>query len=371
MQRWLRPFLVLFALGAAFCITFVWPQQNGLDFDIDTSPRAKAAKKRVPYDLSQVRVLKAVITKVNQNYVEPERIDHRRMLLAGLNAIQANVPPVLVHADADERFDDREPRTRRDVEDMGDSQRRTPCGQCAGTPCRGILDRHTLVRRHSQRFRGRQVRRRIRLSLPHLVTGHHCGERAGGRSSDHRVSETSPRHRHERAGNSGRPARDEQLRRSVAPREMPADSLDDAVEQPLHDLFGVEVDPATRAQLDRRVDEVEPDDRVRVGLRPAATELGDERVFALHPVRLGVDQRAVHVPQDGGRDWSGGAAARVGRRTVDGRHSWTSSIRVPKLPLGCTKATVVPRLPGRGAWSIAVAPAATIASSAAAQSSTR
>ena len=97
MNRWLRPLLALLAIGAAFCITFVWPQQNGLDFDIDTSPRAQAAKTRVPYDLSQVRVLKAVITKVNQNYVEPERIDHRRMLLAGLNAIQGNVPPVLVH----------------------------------------------------------------------------------------------------------------------------------------------------------------------------------------------------------------------------------------------------------------------------------
>jgi carboxyl-terminal processing protease len=97
MNRWLRPILASFAVGAAFCITFVWPQQNGLDFDIDSSPRAQAAKTRVPYDLSQVRVLKAVITKVNQNYVEPERIDHRKMLLAGLNAIQGTVPPVLVH----------------------------------------------------------------------------------------------------------------------------------------------------------------------------------------------------------------------------------------------------------------------------------
>jgi carboxyl-terminal processing protease len=97
MQRWLRPLLALVAIGTAFCITFVWPQQNGLDFDIDTSARAKAAKKRAHYDLSQVRVLRAVITKVNQNYVEPERIDHRKMLLAGLNALQTSVPPVLVH----------------------------------------------------------------------------------------------------------------------------------------------------------------------------------------------------------------------------------------------------------------------------------
>lgn len=99
MQRWLRPTLGLIAIVGAFCITFVWPQQNGLDFDIDSSPRAKAAKKRAHYDLSQVRVLRAVITKVNQNYVEPERIDHRKMLLAGLNALQTNVPPVLVHYD--------------------------------------------------------------------------------------------------------------------------------------------------------------------------------------------------------------------------------------------------------------------------------
>ena len=97
MNRWLRPLLVLFAVTATYCITFVWPQQNGLNFDIDTSPRAQAAKTRVPYDLSQVRVLRAVISKVNQNYVEPERIDHRKMLLAGLNAIQGNVPPVIVH----------------------------------------------------------------------------------------------------------------------------------------------------------------------------------------------------------------------------------------------------------------------------------
>ncbi len=39
-------------------------------------------------------------------------------------------------------------------------------------------------------------------------------------------------------------------------------------------------------------------------------------------------------------------------------HSWTSSIRVPNASLGCTKATVVPRLPGRGASSMTRWPAA-------------
>jgi hypothetical protein len=53
------------------------------------------------------------------------------------------------------------------------------------------------------------------------------------------------------------------------------------------------------------------------------------------------------------------------------RYSCTSSIRVPKLPLGWMKATVVPLEPGRGAWSIGVAPAATIEASASPQSATR
>lgn len=99
MNRWLKPFLAVVALTGAFCITFVWPKHNALDFDIDSSPRAQAAKKRIPYDLSQVRVLKTVIAKVNQNYVEPQRISYRNMLFSGLNAIQRAVAPVIVHYD--------------------------------------------------------------------------------------------------------------------------------------------------------------------------------------------------------------------------------------------------------------------------------
>ena len=52
-------------------------------------------------------------------------------------------------------------------------------------------------------------------------------------------------------------------------------------------------------------------------------------------------------------------------------YSCTSSISVPKLPFGWMNATVVPRLPGRGALSIGVAPAAIIDASASPQSATR
>jgi carboxyl-terminal processing protease len=100
MRRFIRsyrPLLALVAVLVAFGVTFVWPQDNALDFDIDCSPRAQAAKQQESYDLRRLRVLSRVIVKVKDTYVEPERIDARRMLLSGLNAIQRTVAPVLVH----------------------------------------------------------------------------------------------------------------------------------------------------------------------------------------------------------------------------------------------------------------------------------
>ncbi len=82
---------------AAFTISFGWPIQNGLQIDIDTSPRAQAARSKTPWDLTKLQVMNRVIHQVNDDYVDPRRIDHQRMMLAGLDAIQKDVPPVLVH----------------------------------------------------------------------------------------------------------------------------------------------------------------------------------------------------------------------------------------------------------------------------------
>jgi carboxyl-terminal processing protease len=82
---------------AAFTISFGWPIPNGLQIDIDTSPRAMAARQKTPWDLTKLQVMNRVIHQVNDDYVDPKRIDHQRMMLAALDAIQKDVPPVLVH----------------------------------------------------------------------------------------------------------------------------------------------------------------------------------------------------------------------------------------------------------------------------------
>jgi carboxyl-terminal processing protease len=97
MRRLWKPLLGLVVVVAAFTISFGWPVENGLRIDIDTSPRAMAARQETPWDLTKLQVMNRVIHEVNSDYVDPTRIDHQRMMLAGLDAIQQDIAPVLVH----------------------------------------------------------------------------------------------------------------------------------------------------------------------------------------------------------------------------------------------------------------------------------
>ena len=97
IRRVWKPLLVVLAVVTAFTVTFVWPRRNGLDIDIDASPRAQAARDRDPYDLTELRVLGRAVLEVKDHYVDPDRLDPKRMLLSGLDAIQRRVAPVIVH----------------------------------------------------------------------------------------------------------------------------------------------------------------------------------------------------------------------------------------------------------------------------------
>lgn len=91
-----KPLLALAAVGLAFGLTYFWPQRNGLDFNIDGSAQAQEVRSEGAYDLTELRVMNRVILHVKNHYVEPERINPRHMFLAGLNAVQRQVAPVLV-----------------------------------------------------------------------------------------------------------------------------------------------------------------------------------------------------------------------------------------------------------------------------------
>jgi carboxyl-terminal processing protease len=97
IKRLWKPLLALAAVTTAFLLTFGWPPRNGLQVDLDGSGRAQAAANMDPYDLTRLKVLNRALFEVKDHYVEPDRIDYQRMFLAGLNAIQRAVAPVIVH----------------------------------------------------------------------------------------------------------------------------------------------------------------------------------------------------------------------------------------------------------------------------------
>ncbi len=96
-RHWKTWTLAATAVIAGFALTFLWPVYSGLDADLDSSPRAQAAKRAVPYDLTRLQVLNRVIVETKGRYVDPERVVPKRMFLSGLNAVQQHVAPVLVH----------------------------------------------------------------------------------------------------------------------------------------------------------------------------------------------------------------------------------------------------------------------------------
>lgn len=94
--RLVQAIVALLAIASAFALTYLYPDRNGLDLDIDSSARAQEVRAREPYDLTQRTLMNRVLMNVVEHYVEPDRIQPRRMLLGGLNAIQGQVAPVLV-----------------------------------------------------------------------------------------------------------------------------------------------------------------------------------------------------------------------------------------------------------------------------------
>ncbi|MEZ4323773.1 MAG: MXAN_5808 family serine peptidase [Polyangiales bacterium] len=94
LQRFGTPLLALVAIALAFRLS--QSDHRGHAQQADPSDSAAAARAQRPYGLSQVRVLSRAIREVSDGYVDPDRVNHQRMFLAGLNAIQRSVAPVMV-----------------------------------------------------------------------------------------------------------------------------------------------------------------------------------------------------------------------------------------------------------------------------------
>lgn len=103
MTRHLKPIAVGLALACALVLTVTRPDgPRRFGFEPPQTARA-GASRRGGGDLGALKVFERVLLRVTDNYVEPERIRPREMLLAALHAVERDVAEVLVRESNDKQ----------------------------------------------------------------------------------------------------------------------------------------------------------------------------------------------------------------------------------------------------------------------------
>src|SRR3982750_578342 len=91
------------AAGAlALVLTVVRQSPEGvLSLELDTQEvRAAPGEAQNPrHDLSALKIFNLTLVRIKDRYVDPSRIDPRKMLYSALDSVQFNIPEVLVETD--------------------------------------------------------------------------------------------------------------------------------------------------------------------------------------------------------------------------------------------------------------------------------
>ncbi|HKE17810.1 MAG TPA: hypothetical protein VKB80_23200, partial [Kofleriaceae bacterium] len=106
MRRLLSPnaLLVGAAVLAALFLTVTRPSPKGLidfavgDREVRAEPGQPATSVAQKHNLAALRVVNRTLLRVRESYVEPSRIEPKKMLYAALDSVQFNIPEVMVES---------------------------------------------------------------------------------------------------------------------------------------------------------------------------------------------------------------------------------------------------------------------------------
>lgn len=91
-----RYFVAVIALAIAFVLS-VQLGERGVQFDLrHASVSAGESRSSDDYQISSLQIFNRVLLQINENYVEPERVEPGKMLLAALDAVQNEIPEFVV-----------------------------------------------------------------------------------------------------------------------------------------------------------------------------------------------------------------------------------------------------------------------------------
>ncbi len=94
-----RYLVAAIALVIAFALS-IQLGERGVQFDL-THSSASAEESGDDYNLSSLQIFNRAILQLKENYVEPERIEPTKMLLAALDAVQNEIPEFVADYDRD------------------------------------------------------------------------------------------------------------------------------------------------------------------------------------------------------------------------------------------------------------------------------
>lgn len=89
------------ALAIAFALSVQF-SDRGVQFDLRNTTVSASETKPGDYDLASLKILNRVLLQINDNYVEPERVDPNKMLVYALDEIQDSIAEVVIEFDRDE-----------------------------------------------------------------------------------------------------------------------------------------------------------------------------------------------------------------------------------------------------------------------------
>jgi carboxyl-terminal processing protease len=100
----LNGLIVGVAVAAALLLTVYRQSPEGLltfglgDREVRAAPGAPAASVKPKHNLTSLKVFNLALVRIRDSYVDPSRIDPKKMLFAALDSVQFNIPEVLVEA---------------------------------------------------------------------------------------------------------------------------------------------------------------------------------------------------------------------------------------------------------------------------------
>src|SRR5882757_5396673 len=104
MRSRLNLALVVAAGALALVLTVIRQSPEGIvSLELNTTEaRAMPGEPMLPrHDLSALKIFNMTLVRIKDRYVDPGRVDPRKMLYAALDGVQLNIPEVLVEPDVE------------------------------------------------------------------------------------------------------------------------------------------------------------------------------------------------------------------------------------------------------------------------------